>query len=556
MFADAIKSFFLFGTALPTIRATLTEQPSRNPAPTLRQASPDRYDIVDSARGAPAMQSRKHQREGVQVSQDIVVGIDSSTQSTKAIAWDRSGSAVAEGRAPIPAEQPNPGWMEQDPRDWWTAAVTALKALAAEIDPARIAGIAISDQRETVGFFDAGLNALHPAILWLDGRSVDELQPLSDAIGADRLHRITGKPPDVTPSVYSIAWMRRHHPDILDRTARILDVHGYLCARLTGRAVASWTSADPFGTLDIEAKTWSAPILDHLGLTPEQFGELEPPGAHVGTLSESAAAETGLRQGTPVFAAGGDGQCAGLGVDAARPGTVYLNLGTAQITGAWSAGPAISRNWRTMTSPTGEGYFLEGCQRAGTFFVDWFVDTFAGGRGDPAVFARLEAEAAQVPVGAEGAVALPYLSGCMDPHWDPNARAAFLGLGPQHRIAHLYRAVLETLTLETARCVRAMEEFGLGPERIMAVGGGANNALWVQMIADASGLPVTLSQSLEASALGAGMTAAASAGWYPDISTAAAAMSAHGRTISPDTGAREAWAALAERQATAYRPGF
>src|SRR5690606_32012297 len=158
----------------------------------------------------------------------------------------------------------------------------------------------------------------------------------------------------------------------------------------------------------------------------------------------------GLAVGTPVFAAGGDGQCAGLGVDAVRPGRVYLNLGTAVITGLWTADCVISRHWRTMTSPTGEGYFLESCQRASASLINWFVDNFAGGR-DPAIFERLEAAATALPVGAEGLVMCPYLTGCMDPHWDPDARAAFVGLSGHHTPGHMYRALLEAITLESAR---------------------------------------------------------------------------------------------------------
>jgi xylulokinase len=340
---------------------------------------------------------------------------------------------------------------------------------------------------------------------------------------------------------------------VFDRAAKILDVHGYLSGKLTGTPVASWTSADPFGVFDIATKAWSAPILDHLGLTPDRFGALARPGAPIGAVTEAAAAETGLAPGTPLFAGGGDGQCAGLGVNAAQRGVIYLNLGTAIITGAWSAEPRIGRFWRTMTSPTGDGYFLEGCQRAGAFFVNWFVDAFAGGRDDPAVFERLEAAAAALPIGAEGATACPYLTGCMDPHWDPNARAAFTGLAPHHGVGHLYRAALEALTLESARCVTAMAENGLGPEKIVAVGGGAASALWRRMLADATGLPLVVSDSLEASALGAGMSAAVGAGWRGNFADAAAAMSREGETTLPDPSARAAWAALSERQAAAYR---
>ena len=455
---------------------------------------------------------------------DLVIGLDSSTQSTKAIAWSREGEAVAEGRAPIESHTPRPGWVEQDIENWWDSARTALSGLTQEIDPARIAGLAISNQRETVAFVGADGGATRPAMVWLDERALEELPHLVEAFGGERLHAITGKPIDITPVVYRRSWMKRHEAEALARTAKILDVHGVLTGRLTGRMAASWTSADPFGVLDIGDKAWSTPILELLGLSAERFADLVRPGETIGGVTEAAAAATGLRAGTPVIAAGGDGQCAGLGVNATRPGTIYLNLGTALITGAWSRAPEIGPYWRTMTSPTGEGYFLEGCQRAGAFFLNWLIDNFAGGREDPGVFDRLEAQAAAIPIGAEGVTVCPYLTGCMDPHWDPKARAAFEGLGPSHGIGHLYRASLEALTLESARCIEAMVHHGIVSERIIAVGGGANSMVWTRMFADATGLPLTKSESLEASALGAGVSAAVGLGWFDGFDIAAAAI--------------------------------
>ncbi|MEO1469699.1 MAG: FGGY-family carbohydrate kinase [Pseudomonadota bacterium] len=485
---------------------------------------------------------------------DLVIGVDSSTQSTKAVAWTREGEDIAEGRAPIAMDMPRPGWVEQDPADWWASTCTALRELTGQVDPARIAGLAVSNQRETIGFLDADLVATRPGMVWLDERALEEIPRLAEALGAERLHAISGKPPDLTPVIYRLAWLRRHDPAALDAVARILDVHGFLTGKLTGAPTASWTSADPSGVFDIEAKAWSEPLLAHLGLDAGRFAPVVPPGAPIGTVTGAAAAATGLAPGTPVFAAGGDGQCAGLGVNAVRPGIVYLNLGTAIITGAHSDTPRIDRAWRTMISPTGRGYFLEGCQRAGTFFVDWIVDRFAGGRGDGSVYARLEAEAAALPLGAEGVTVCPYLSGVMNPHWDPGARASIEGLAPGHGLGHLYRAALEALALESARAVHAMQAQGLAPGRILAVGGGAQSALWVSMFADATGLPVTLSASREASALGAGMVAAVGAGWFGDIDTAATAMSRDSDTRQPDPAARPAWDALASRQAATYRP--
>lgn len=484
----------------------------------------------------------------------LVIGLDSSTQSTKAIAWTKTGKAVAEGRAALSLDTPQAGYAEQDVEDWWQAACTALKQLGNRIDLSCVDGLAISNQRETVAFLDDDGKALRPAILWLDERARDEIGPLNAEFGRARLHEITGKPADITPVVYRLCWLKRHHPEILEKAAHIIDVHGFLTGQLTGRQVASWTSADPFGVFDIARKTWSQPVLEHLGLVAAQFGELEAPSRRIGSVTEEAAVATGLPVGLAVYAGGGDGQCAGLGVNGARPGVVYLNLGTALITGAWAPDPMIGKHWRTMTSPTGEGYFLEGCQRAGAYLINWFIDAFAGGRDDPDVFARLEKEAADLPLGSEGVIVCPHLTGCMDPHWDPSARASFNGLGPGHGLGHLYRALLEAMTLESARAIEAMRGEGLALEKIVAVGGGGNSPLWTRMFSDATGLPLTVSRSLEASALGAGMSAAVGAGWFRGFDAAATAMSGEGGRVQPDVSAKSAWDALSARQAQAYRP--
>ncbi|MEM1385672.1 MAG: FGGY-family carbohydrate kinase [Pseudomonadota bacterium] len=488
------------------------------------------------------------------MTKDLVIGIDSSTQSTKSIAWTKDGEAVAEGRAPTPMSNPEVGRFEQDPEDWWKAAVNTLRALVDQVDPARVAGIAISNQRETVAFADTNGHPTRPAIVWLDERGRDEIDRMGREIDLEEVHRITGKPPDLTPVVYRLSWLHHHARADLDQAAKITDAHAFLASRLTGRMTSSWTSADPFGVMDIAKKQWWPRLLTHLRLRPDQFAELARPGDKIGTLTVTAADATGLVEGTPVFAAGGDGQCAGLGVNAARPGVVYLNLGTALITGAWAAEPMTGMAWRTMTSPTGEGYFLEGCQRAGAFLLNWIIDTFAGGRDDPMVFERLEEEAAGMPIGSDGVAVCPYLTGCMDPHWDPSARGTIDGLGPQHGIGHIYRATLEALTLESARCIEAMRRNGLAPEKIVAVGGGGNSSLWTKMFADATGLPLHVSNSLEASALGAGMSAAVGADWFDGFDAAAEAMSGMGPPILPDASVRAAWQAASARQAAAYRP--
>ncbi|MGB3415407.1 MAG: FGGY-family carbohydrate kinase [Mesorhizobium sp.] len=482
----------------------------------------------------------------------LVIGLDSSTQSCKAIAWNRNGNAVAEGRAPLELARPRPDFAEQEAGDWWQAATIALRQVTAAVDPERIAAIAISNQRETVALVDAEGNAIGPASVWLDERAAGLVDRFAGEFGRQRLHEITGKPIDVTPVVYRLKWLRENQPERLDHAAKILDVHGYLTMRLTGRPSASWTSADPFGIFDISLKEWSGPILDTLGIAPSQLPAVVRTGTRVGAVHAGAAAATGLMQGTPVIAGGGDGQCAGLGSNAVRDGVVYLNLGTAIIAGMWSPNPVFGPYWRTMTSPTGDGYFLEAVQRAGAYFINWFVDMFAGGRADPAVFSRLEREAAGVPIGSDGLLAGTTLVGCMDPHWDMNARASFIGIHPSHTLGHFYRAGLEAMTLQSARALEEMRWQGLAPSRIVAIGGGANSPLWTRMVADSTGIPIQKGQSAEASSLGAAISAAVGIGWFDSFEKAADAMTSVAETILPDPSTRDAWAALSRRQAEVF----
>lgn len=480
--------------------------------------------------------------------QRYVIGIDSSTQSVKAVAWDKDGNPCATGRAPLEILHPAPLHVEQNSSDWWRGTVIALQKVMAEIDPSSIEGIAISNQRETMVMLDDGGFPLAPATLWLDTRGEDLLRALGDEVGVEALHQITGKPLNVTACISRLRWMRENDPDLLDRATSILDVHGYLTRKLTGTAAASWTSADPFGIFDIKAKRWSQPLLDHLEIAPTQLPPVFAPGQGIGVVNHAAAQETGLRRGTRVFTGGGDGHCASLGVGAIAPGVVYLNLGTAVVGGMWSPYPHISPYWRTLVSPTGTGYLLESVQRGGAFFINWFIDNFAGGRHDPDVFTRLEEQAARIPIGSDGVTVCSYIAGCMDPHWNGKATASFTGLTAAHSTAHLFRASLEAITLEFTRALIAMRAAGQYPERILAIGGGAANQTWLKMIADATGLPVIRSLSNEASALGAGMCAAVGAGWFDSFEQALGSMTRTLGEVNPDTTRRQAWDDLSRHQ--------
>ncbi|MFT4725809.1 MAG: xylulokinase [Granulosicoccus sp.] len=472
----------------------------------------------------------------------LVIGLDSSTQSTKAIAWNVSGEAVAIGRADIPMSNPRLDCFEQNPDDWWSACLDAIKECVSQLksqgmEASQIQGLAISNQRETLGCFDKDGVPTYPAMLWLDERSRMQVEEFSEQFGADEIHRITGRPPDITPCLYRFLWLKENEPSVWNRTAHFVDVQAYLVQKLCGGHYRTgWFSADPMGIIDMTTRTWSTPLLEALELDEEKLPKLHAPGSQLGTITTANAELTGLPSELAIFAGGGDGQCAGLGTNCTSSERAYINLGTAIVSGVWSPEYRYSKSWRTELAAQGEGYIYENCLRSGAFLLDWFVDQFvAHGKADASVFNRLEQAASQLPIGSEGLLVQPYFSGVMDPHWDTAARGVILGLSASHNETHIYRAIIESMTLDQVMSTEDMEAaLDHNIEHYLAIGGGANSSLWCQMLADAAGKPVLVSATVEASALGAGMIAAYGAGWFSSISEAADAMSGSTTAVEPN----------------------
>ncbi|TKB35611.1 MAG: xylulose kinase, partial [Mesorhizobium sp.] len=194
----------------------------------------------------------------------------------------------------------------------------------------------------------------------------------------------------------------------------------YLVFRLSGRWVTSTASADPMGILDMRAMDWSNEILDAAGVARRMMLDLARPGTVLGQLTSEAAMLTGLREGTPIVAGGGDGQCAGTGAGVLQPRCAYINLGTAVVSGSFGIDYVHDLAFRTETAVADDGYIYETCLRAGTFLVDWMAREMLGVdlHGASDVLEALEAEAAASPIGAGGIMLLPYWQGVMDPHWD------------------------------------------------------------------------------------------------------------------------------------------
>lgn len=469
----------------------------------------------------------------------FVVGVDSSTTACKAIAWDRDGNHIAEGRASYPTVQPEPTWHEQNAEDWWTSICVAFKDLFGQVDPTRVEALCITNQRESFVPVDQRGSPIRNAILWLDERSRRQVDWLEKKIGGERLHRVTGKPLAMTPSLVKIIWLVQHEPGVVARTHKFVEPHAFLVYRLTGNFRTSLACADPMGLVDMQADSWAENLIRECDLRVEQFSDLCPPGEIIGYVNDAAAAATGLSSGLPVVAGAGDGQCAGLGANATGGERAYLNLGTAVIGGAFTPKYLTDRAFRTLYAPIGGAYFLETALRGGVFTVGWFVEKFAGDLRDSWLPLSpeeiLEAAAAKIPPGSQGLMLVPYWNNVMNPYWDTAATGITIGWTGAHGREHFYRAIMEGIAFEQRLGGDAiMAALGRTFSEYVTMGGGSRSKLWCQIVADITGIPVLRSNTTEATCLGAGILAAVAAGWYPDARKAADAMTSTAERFTPD----------------------
>ena len=249
----------------------------------------------------------------------LVIAVDSSTTSSKAIIVDATGRVLAQGKHEIELHSPRSGWYEHNPADWWESTEASIADAVGQLDDeqrAAITAMAITHQRESFAPFTEDGQALRPGILWLDGRASKQIL----AYGSDEIHALSGKPADITPGLYKMAWVKENEPEALTNAHKVSDVHGYLVWNLTGRWCTSVACADSLGLFDISRLTWSDTLLDTAGVTREQMNDLVNPGEFIANVKPEIRERWGLEQDLPVIAGCGDGRAAGIGAGVVEPG--------------------------------------------------------------------------------------------------------------------------------------------------------------------------------------------------------------------------------------------
>lgn len=440
----------------------------------------------------------------------LYIGIDSGTQSTKAVVLDLAAKAViAEARAPHALISGLPvGHMEQDPSDWAAALEQTIAEVVKKIGPARaleIRGIGVSGQQHGFVPLSAEGEVIRPAKLWCDTSTTAECALITKKLGGNRAAlRHTGSlilPGFTAPK---ILWMKRHEPANYRRLRHVLLPHDYLNFHLTGNYFMEYGDASGTALLDVRKRAWSKAAI--AAVDPKLAAWLPPLSeAHEspGVVRSALAAKLGLPEGVIVSAGGGDNMMGAIGTGNTRPGVISASFGTSGTIYAYADQPVLdpAGEIAAFCSSTG-GWLPLLCTMNVTTVTEQMRGLFGYDH------AQMADAVKTVPPGSDGLVVLPYLAGERTPNV-PMGSGVLLGLTSQTMTAaHLVRAAMEGVTLGMNYGLRRLAALGVDAKEIRVTGGGAKSAVWRQIMADVFGVSVVAMVEDEGAALGGALQAA------------------------------------------------
>ncbi len=465
----------------------------------------------------------------------VLLGIDIGTSSVKALLFDTvQARPVAAHGVEYPIYTPVPGWAEQDPDDYWRAAIAAVRHVTAQTGITDIAAISFSGQMHGTILLDADNRPLHRAIIWADTRSGTEVGPLVANFPA--YASVAGTLPAPGFMIGTLSWLARHEPELLRRTARVILPKDYVRLMMTGSAVTEVSDAAGSGTFAVARGEWAAEIIASAGLPLDIFPPVLQSTDVAGTLLPAAAEALGLSAGIPVIAGCSDQPAHGIGNGLIAPGAASVSVGTGgQVFVPLQPQGALRTDERLHVFNhvvPGMWYVLGATLSAG-LSLRW-LRNLVGLQDTPDAYERLSAEAATVAAGAEGLIFLPYLTGERTPHMDALARGTFVGLSLHHTRAHLARAVMEGVCFAMRQALEISLALSGPVDVVIASGGGMESALWRQMMADVTGLPLQKSLMAEQACTGAALLAGVGAGVYDSLATACQETVQRGTLTEPD----------------------
>jgi xylulokinase len=462
------------------------------------------------------------------MSAGYLVGVDIGTYSSKGVLVTTEGRVVASHTLPHTMSMPRPGFFEHDADGvWWHDFVEIIRNLlkTSGINPNQILGIGTSAIGSCVLPIDEKGRPLRPGILYgIDTRASKEIEYLENKLGRSEIFLRSGSHLSSQASGPKVLWIKNNEPEVYEQTRWFLTSEAYLVHKLTGNATIDIYTAAGYAPLyDVYNFAWlqeAADLITPLERLPQASWSYEI----VGEVTAEAARATGLVPGTPVVAGTTDAAAEAISAGVEDNGDMMLMFGssiffimkTSELT-------KTEHFWSSNFLEKGTFAFLGGMSTSGSL-TTWFRDQFMQLEGQPPMdrqvdpFETLARMASESPAGSHGLVLLPYFEGERTPLHDPKARGLWFGLSLKHNRGDLYRSILEGVAFGIRHNMDVMGQEGVQPKRVLAVGGGTKNPLWLQIVADVCNLELHIPEQQIGASYGDAFLAATGIGLYKNLS--------------------------------------
>jgi len=486
-----------------------------------------------------------------------VLAIDAGTTGVRAMVLDAAGAVRTRGYREFPQSFPQPGWVEHDPEDWWSALLAATQeALAAAGRSATdIDAIGITNQRETTVLWDrVTMKAVHPAIVWQDRRTAPLCRTLVEEGWEPRIRERTGLVVDPYFSATKIAWLLEHvdgaREQADDGRLAFGTVDSYLLTRLTGGAVHATDDTNASRTMlfDIHRRAWDQELCEHLQIPTSLLPEVRPSCGRFGVTDPGAF----LGIDAPISGIAGDQQASLFGHGCTSPGQTKNTYGTGSFLLMHTGDTPVASPGGLLTTMAAStdgrpAYALEGAIFVSGAAIQWLRD----GLGIIHEASEVGPLAESVP-DTDGVVFVPALAGLGAPWWDPDARGTIVGITRGTTKAHIARATVEALAYQTRDVVDLMRrDSGLDVPELRVDGGASAMDLLLRLQADSLGVPVDRPAVLETTAVGAARLAGIGEGVWTESTFADDMIDGGARFEPADTAAADAgyarWRRAVER---------
>lgn len=458
---------------------------------------------------------------------EYFMGIDIGTYESKGVIVTRDGHVVAQAARPHGLSIPRPGWAEHDADGvWWSDFCNLSQELLQKsgLPPASIAGVAASAIGPCMLPVDREGRPLRPAILYgIDTRAHQEIEELNQLFGPEKIRASCGSYLSSQAVGPKILWFRKNEPELYARTARIMTATSYLVMKLTGRVVMDYYTAGSWHPLlNLHTLQWDSDFCKPI-CPPDMLPDLDWSPRIAGRVTAEASRQTGLVEGTPVAVSTVDAAAEAVSCGVTSPGDLMLMYGTTlffiHVTEQYTPTAEL---WPLVYLEPGTWAQAAGMATTGAL-TRWFRDQFgfpelerekAGGENAYASLAKLAADS---PCGSRGLITLPYFSGERTPINDPKARGVIAGLTLSHTRGDVYRSILEGTAYGVRHNLEAMAATGHKPRRLVAVGGGTRNDLWLQIVSDVTGQPQEVPSTTIGASYGDAFLAATAVGMYKHL---------------------------------------